>query len=350
MTDYALATEFPPGTTVGAYLARSVVEGRVSGQPAAVAVVDETGRAHFTGLQANMQYVAAAQVVGHWRLVGFWTRPAGEVGAPGATGEPGPAGPVGPVGPAGPAGERGPRGEQGLPGADGTAGATGAVGPKGEKGDPGDAGAPGAPGAAGAAGAKGDRGEAGPQGQQGPPGQDGAPGAAGAKGDPGTPGSPGEQGLPGSKGDKGDTGLQGLKGDTGATGPAGAGRLLVDFRPMTGTAVVWTNMPLVATEFLALAIYRRRLDLTAAASARLTVEQSVAGSAAAALKLQHSSDGATWADSGPTVAVGVGTGLKVGAWAPLVAAAKGDVQFRLVGSGGDGVADPAFHRVTLETQ
>jgi hypothetical protein len=120
------------------------------------------------------------------------------------------------------------------------------------------------------------------------------------------------------------------------------------------TAQTWTNMPLAQTELFGAVWGRRAADLSDLTQFRLCVTQSVAGAAAATLRVQYSTDnGANWSnlEQGGTagdLAVGTGTGLKVGAWTILDPAAATDVQLRMVGQNGDGAADPVFRYIGVE--
>lgn len=280
-------------------------------------------------------------------------------------------GPQGETGPDGPQGDPGPAGPQGATGAHGALGPAGAQGPQGPMGATGAQGPPGDPGPTGAAGAQGPQGDPGPtgatgaQGPQGDPGPTGATGAQGPQGDPGPTGATGAQGPQGDPGPTGATGAQGPQGDpgptgaSGAQGPAGAagramGGIVIAATPQT--AQTWTNMPAAQTELFGNVFGRRTADLTDLTQFRLSVNQSVAGFVNATLRAQFSIDaGMNWLDleSGGTTAdlsVGVGTGLKTGAWGPLEAAALADVQVRFVGENGNGVADPSFRYIAIELQ
>ena len=119
---------------------------------------------------------------------------------------------------------------------------------------------------------------------------------------------------------------------------------------LDAAAQVWTNMPAALTEFRALTIYRMKADLTNASSVRLVARQEVAGSANAQLRVQYAlTEAGTWTDL-CSVAVGLLTGVKAGAWSALPAAAKADVFLRLVGISGDGVADPSFGAIYLQAR
>src|SRR5262245_36631221 len=112
-------------------------------------------------------------------------------------------------------------------------------------------------------------------------------------------------------------------------------------------------MPAAQTELFGTVWARCRADLTGMAQFRITVTQSVAGSAAAFLRAQYSTNGAVWNNlqsvgTGADLVVGAGTGLKTGAWGTLAPAAIADVQLRLVGQSGDGALDPAFRYMTIE--
>lgn len=165
----------------------------------------------------------------------------------------------------------------------------------------------------------------------------------GSKGDPGTNGVDGQRGPAGLDG---APGAKGTDGAPGARGPAGIGgwTVLAD-----AAALGWTNMPAATTEIFGGTPARRtKKNLAGATQARIIVNQTIVGSANAQLKLQFSTDQAAWTDAGPVVAVGAGTGLKVGAFANLVTAAKADVFLRLAGVNGDGTADPAFSNIDIE--
>lgn len=123
-------------------------------------------------------------------------------------------------------------------------------------------------------------------------------------------------------------------------------------------ATAWTNMPLADTELFGVTNNRNAVDLTRGTYARIVLELTVAGTAASKLRLQYSVDnGTTWGNaaadstSAPIeVALGTAVGWKRGVWALLAAGAKADVLVRLLGSGGDGVADPAMRAVAIETR
>jgi len=115
---------------------------------------------------------------------------------------------------------------------------------------------------------------------------------------------------------------------------------------------VWTNMPAALTEFPGNAFSRVKADLTGCTHYRLVVNQQVAGFAGADLNLEYSLNNSTFqaADtaSAGELDVGTGTGVKVGAWAPLVDAAKQDVWLRLVGKQGDGIVDPGWREIRIQ--
>lgn len=100
-----------------------------------------------------------------------------------------------------------------------------------------------------------------------------------------------------------------------------------------------TNMVAAATEVSTRA--RQKVILTNAVDARLTVNISAAGASTAVLYIQFSANGTTWTDLGISVAINT-TGDKLSEFVAVPAAAKGDVFLRVMGSGGDAVADPIF--------
>lgn len=137
-----------------------------------------------------------------------------------------------------------------------------------------------------------------------------------------------------------------------AAPPAGGGSSspeTVTFHAPPG-AQVWTNIPAAATEFRGLSLHRAQADLAGMGQFRIYANLVAVGNATAELRLQYSTDGATWLDaassaSGVNISAG---GLRTSAWLALAAGAKGDVQLRIVGVNGDGVADPSFGTVAAE--
>ena len=135
-----------------------------------------------------------------------------------------------------------------------------------------------------------------------------------------------------------------------------ASSLFLIYAAGTGT---WTNQPAATTEIFGVASRRTSVSIGSADQARVHAEVSVAGAAGATLGVQYSTDaGVTWifldgtadGDLGaitPQVAIGT-TGAKISAWMQLTGGARGDVLIRLVGDGGDGVADPGFFRLAVE--
>jgi hypothetical protein len=114
--------------------------------------------------------------------------------------------------------------------------------------------------------------------------------------------------------------------------------------------VAWANMPLAGTELGGVAAFRAAgVDLRRATQSRIAVSMAVLGAAAAALKLQGSSDGgATWADLGQTgQASPIGAAaLAYSAWDTIPAGLRVDgVALRALGGNGDGAADPSFYSV-----
>ena len=154
---------------------------------------------------------------------------------------------------------------------------------------------------------------------------------------------------------RGPTGATGATGATGPAGPAGPGTRIFTFsQAITGASDVWTNQPAALNEFLTDTNRRVIIDLTGASEARLSVSTSNAGAATAELAVQYSTDGgATWAyldgSSGPTCSL-ASVGLTAGSWVSIASAAKTSVVLRVVGSGGNAVADPTFRRVQMETR
>lgn len=149
-------------------------------------------------------------------------------------------------------------------------------------------------------------------------------------------------------------------GGGGATASTSAGTTQVSltFLSTPQTAQTWTDMPVTEAEIFAatsttVTVARTKLDMTRGESFRLVARQLVAGATGANLRLQCSSDQTTWtnADTGSagTIDIGVlGTQPRVGNWANLATACKGDVFWRLVGLSGNAVADPSFRELAAQ--
>lgn len=118
-----------------------------------------------------------------------------------------------------------------------------------------------------------------------------------------------------------------------------------------GGNTAFTNAP--AALFEENVRWRAHADLTNCTQARLISNVQTAGFAGTKLRIQYSTDGASWAYldnvSGPEVALD-STGHVVSPWVTLVAAARADVWLRWVTIGGDGVADPAVGMTHLEVR
>jgi hypothetical protein len=182
----------------------------------------------------------------------------------------------------------------------------------------------------------------------------------GPKGEPGSQGSasaPGAAGAPGAVGAPGVAGTAGVAGATGATGPSAATPetlpILSDNFASFGSPI-WTNQPAAQTElFGTIGPSRVKADLTAAAEVRLLCNVVQGGAAAAAIRVQYSSDQSSWSyldgTAGPSVSVST-TGLKVSSWVSPAAGAKSDVFIRAVGINGDGTADPSFSSILLQVR
>jgi hypothetical protein len=117
----------------------------------------------------------------------------------------------------------------------------------------------------------------------------------------------------------------------------------------TASFQTWTDMPADETEFLGASFRRLWLNLKGL-QCRLTVRiGETAAASGAALKIQYSTNEATWTDL-CSVTLGTGTYVTVkGDWTNIPAAIQNtDVVIRLVGINGDNQADPAFGLITLQ--
>ncbi len=154
------------------------------------------------------------------------------------------------------------------------------------------------------------------------------------------------------------TGLKFVRDDgTLAVPPGGsadvkAAIIAVDIVATPASESVWRNMPAALTELFGDLGSRVKMDLTYATHYRLVVNQSVAGYSTADLNLQYSTDNVSFsaadAAAAGELAVGTGTGVKVGEWAALDDTAKDDVWLRLVGKEGNGSADPAWTQIKIQ--
>jgi hypothetical protein len=110
--------------------------------------------------------------------------------------------------------------------------------------------------------------------------------------------------------------------------------------------IVWTNMPLALSTWLGSsgvltgdATYI--VDLTEYSQYRFFFSQQVAGVAGSKLIVQSSLNNSTWFTLAD-VTVGTGTGVRDSNWQSIPTSANTFNYIRLVGSGGNGTADPRF--------
>jgi len=125
-------------------------------------------------------------------------------------------------------------------------------------------------------------------------------------------------------------------------------------------ALAWTNQPAALSFWLSTATVAKdvqRVDLTGYTQVRLRVnKQGTAGAAASKLILRYKASPftqvvANYSDVGASevsLAINVQNGYLETAWINWVAGAKADVFLTLLGSGGDGVLDPAFGYIVAE--
>jgi hypothetical protein len=115
----------------------------------------------------------------------------------------------------------------------------------------------------------------------------------------------------------------------------------------------WSNQPLALTEFGGVISWRKKVDLSDATEARLVVPVGIAGTGAAKLYAQYSTDLASWnyldGGTGPSASIGT-TGVKVSSWFNLPSGAKSDVYLRLVADGGDGNVDLGFGVIEIQVR
>lgn len=112
--------------------------------------------------------------------------------------------------------------------------------------------------------------------------------------------------------------------------------------------IQWQNQPSALTEFLGAISRRTKIDLSNLTQARLITRVDVAGATGAKLAVQYSTDESSWNylddSSGPFAIIDT-TGLKISSFVNISTLALTDVFLRIVGTGGNGVADPNFSNI-----
>lgn len=115
-------------------------------------------------------------------------------------------------------------------------------------------------------------------------------------------------------------------------------------------AGVWTNMPLALTEMFGDTRLRTAMDLTNFTEFRVVANLTVAGAAGAVIYPRFDA-GAGFLEMGAGALGRLtidSTGVLTGNWATMDTNGKADVELQMVGSGGDGAADPAFGIIQLQ--
>jgi len=137
-------------------------------------------------------------------------------------------------------------------------------------------------------------------------------------------------------------------------------------------------MPSAMTELLGSINFRRQADMSRAVEARIGVVQPIVGFAGSKLRIQYlqtwmdptvaanwrylskksvagnTDTGTDWTEpaladtTAIEIAVGTGTGLKVGLWGLIYPDALTDVLLRVVGEGGNAVVSPSFTAIWME--
>jgi hypothetical protein len=117
----------------------------------------------------------------------------------------------------------------------------------------------------------------------------------------------------------------------------------------TAPGIIWTNMPLLPTTWLHQTSGTLTgdatfiVDLTEYKEFRFFFSKQVAGAAPSNLVIQYSFDNSTWQTTPlVTLAVGTGTGVRDSNWTSIPEVARTFIYIRLVGTGGNGTADPRF--------
>lgn len=116
--------------------------------------------------------------------------------------------------------------------------------------------------------------------------------------------------------------------------------------------ITWSNMPLAATELFGTTHRRVKIDLTYASQIRLMARVSTIGTTNSIIYAEYSTDESAWSTlTANNLAIGGGSaGTRVTAWENVPSGALADVFVRIMGSGGDGAADPILGSVHLQVR
>lgn len=133
-------------------------------------------------------------------------------------------------------------------------------------------------------------------------------------------------------------------------------RMSVCFHAVASSQTTWTNMPAADTFFFSTLQHVTLRDLTGFTQVRLMVnKRGVAGATGSKIALRYATSYATSVGSYSTIGTSAvecatdGTDVHVASsWITLAAGATGDCFLAIVGSGGDGAADPQFGAVHAE--
>jgi hypothetical protein len=121
--------------------------------------------------------------------------------------------------------------------------------------------------------------------------------------------------------------------------------------PINTGNVTWSNQPSAATELFGNVHRRTKADLTNSTQVRLVARVSTIGAADAIIYAEYSTDENSWSALGNTLAIGGGSaGTRAATWLDVPGGAKGDVFIRVMGSGGDGAADPVLGNIVLQVK
>jgi hypothetical protein len=115
--------------------------------------------------------------------------------------------------------------------------------------------------------------------------------------------------------------------------------------------IEWTNQPSAATELWGQTFNRKLVDLSNSTQYLYSTELPQAGNTTAVLDLEYTTDltGATgWTSmAGGTLALST-TGFKQTGWVTIPSGARARVLLRVMGSGGNGTADPRFNVIAAQ--
>lgn len=120
-----------------------------------------------------------------------------------------------------------------------------------------------------------------------------------------------------------------------------------------GTPIVWLNQSSSVQEFKGATYHRTKYIMDGTTELRLIANVSTPGASGSYITAQWSSNLVSWnfftTGSDPRCPIDV-TGFQESPWSVITTGSVGDLYIRIVGSGGNGIADPSIALVALHGQ